>query len=399
MSALLKQDERGVDADEFSSLTEAQEWLAALPQAIASLSQAGLVAAIPRIERAYDQFPELLAPFPTRALLRPFRAVADALCDAEAVPLLLLCAAAEPSDPAALAPLFERAARAQGSAALLALVRLFQPYVALGWETIGPAIAALGAQGTGAAATLEILSEILDGTEAPFGSAVALGRVLAPLLLTEPAAAIDPARLAQAAAGARHHLAKTPAGDGGAGRGHDWLALAERLKARLQPPAPPPGAAPPAWPSGEIGFASFLAQWPELTIAMPAAALQAGHATLGADGVLRAARPEAGLFCSGPRFNLPAGRYRVRIEGEAAAGAEYGVEATCRLGERAAAPLYARRYAPDGPLAGTLAELSFASDIALREFQVVVSVAGSSAAFAIASLAIIADRLRPDPQD
>jgi hypothetical protein len=385
--------------DEFSSLAEAQEWLAAVPQAITSLSRAELAATIPRIERTYDQFPELLGPFSRRALLRQFRTVADALSDAEAVPLLLLCAAAEPSDPIALAFLFERAARAQGSASLLALVRLFQPYVALGWETIGPAMAALGAQGTDAAAILEILSQILGGTEASFESAAALGRVLAPLLLAEPLAAIDPARLAQTATGARRHLAKAPAGDGGAVRGHDWLALAERLKARLQPPSPPPGTAPPAWPSGEIGFASFLAQWPELAIAVPAAALQAGHAALGADGVLRAARPETGPFCSGPCLNLPAGRYRVRIEGEAAAGAEYGVEATCRLSERAAAPLCARCYAPDGPIAGTLAELVFVSDTALRDFQVVVSVAGPSAAFAITSLAIIADHLRPDPQD
>jgi hypothetical protein len=386
---------------EFSSLAEAQAWLAAVPQAIGTLSQTQLAGTVLRIEGAYDQFPELLARFPRRALLRHVRAAA-ALSDSEAVPLLLLCAAAEPSDSASLAGLFERAARAHGSAALLSLVRLFRRHVDLGWEAIGPAVAALGADEAGTAAILAILSEILGGAGDPPEGAAELGRVLAPLLVAEPeaepSAAIDPAILAHAAAGARRHLAEAPAEDGEAARRHDWLALAARLQARLRPPERPPGAARPAWPSGEIGFPSFLAQWPELAIEVPAGQLDARYAVLGADGVLRAARHEAGAFCSGPYLNLPAGRYRVRIAGEAAAGAEYSVQAACRLGERAAAPLCERRYAPDGPIVGPLAELDFTSDVALRDFQVVVSVASPSAALAIASLTITADRLRPDPE-
>jgi hypothetical protein len=398
MTTILRHAEARTGGGEFSSLAEARAWLAELPQAIGSLSRTQLAGTVLRIEGAYDQFPELLALFPRRALLRHVRAAAP-LSDAEAVPLLLLCAAAEPSDSASLAGLFERAARAHGSAALLSLVRLFRRHVDLGWEEIGPAVAALSADESGAAAIPAILSEILGGAgDRPEGAAE-LGRVLAPLLVAEPSAKIDPALLTHAAAGAHRHLAEAPAEDGDAVRRHSSLALAERLKARLQPQERPPGAARPAWPSGEIGFPSFLAQWPQLTIEVPAGQLDTRYAALGADGVLRAERHEAGTFCAGPYLNLPAGRYRVRIAGEAAAGAEYSVQAACRLGERAAAPLCERRYAPNGPIVGTLAELAFTSDIALRDFQVVISVGSPSAALAIASLTITADRLRPDPED
>lgn len=347
MSALSPQTEADPGDAEFSSPAEAQAWLAAVPPAIGSLSPAELAAMLLRAERAYDRFPELLARFPRRALLRQVRAAAGALPDREAVPLLLLCAAAEPSDPAALTELFERAARADGGASLPALLRLFRPYAALGRAEIGPVAAAL-----------------------------------------DPAPAAECGRLA----------AGEPAGADGAARRRHMLALAERLKARLKPP-PPRSAAFPARRRGEIGFASFLAQWPDLLIEVPAAQLHADHAALGADGMLRAERHEAGVFCSGPVLNLPAGHYRVRVIGEAAAGAAYAVEALCRLGERAAPPVCAARHVRDGPIAGTLAELVFCSDIALRGFQVAVRVAPPPAALAVASLAITADRLRPDPED
>jgi hypothetical protein len=385
--------------DDFPSLADVQAWLAALPEAIGSLSGTELAEAIPRVERAYERFPELAAQFPRRTLLRRLRAAAATLPDTAAVPLLLLCAAAEPADPACRTALFERAARAHGGALLLALVRLFRSYTAVGWEEIGPAVAALSAEGAGARTILEILSEILDDAGNRPEDAAGLGRVLAPLLASEPAA-IEPAALARAAAGARRRLGEASAGAGEAPRRHALAALAERVKARLGPPAwPREDKARPARPGGETAFPSFVAQWPELAIEVPAAQLHADHAVLGADGVLRAGRHGAGAFCCGPRLNLPAGRYRIRIVGEAGAGAEYSMEILCRLGERATVPLCEGRYVRDGPIAGTLAELAFASDIALRDFQVVVRVRSPAAAFALASLAITADRLRPDPED
>jgi hypothetical protein len=397
--AALKPDEARAARDEFASLTEAESWLGGLQEAIGSLSRTELAEAILSVERTYEQFPELAVRFPRRAVLRHFRTAAAALPDAEAVPLLLLCAAAEPSDAISLAGLLERAARAGGSAALFPLLRLFQPYTDLGWEEIGPAVTALAEGGAGAAALLESVGEILGGTEHSPATAAALGRVLAPLLSLEPTV-INPAALARGAAGARRRLAEAAVDCCDEERGRRTLALAERLRARLRPPARPPGGTPVAWPPGEPGLPSFLAQWPDLAIEVPARQLYTRYAVLDPDGALRAERHAGGAFCYGPYLNLPAGRYRVRIDGEAASGAEYVARITRSLGDRGPAPVCERRYVRQSRVVGVIAELAFASDIALRNFEVVVDVASPSiAAFAIASVAITADRLRPDPED
>jgi hypothetical protein len=155
-----------------------------------------------------------------------------------------------------------------------------------------------------------------------------------------------------------------------------------------------------AWPPGEPGLPSFLAQWPDLAIEVPARQLYTRYAVLDPDGALRAERHAGGAFCYGPYLNLPAGRYRVRIDGEAASGAEYVARITRSLGDRGPAPVCERRYVRQSRVVGVIAELAFASDIALRNFEVVVDVASpSAAAFAIASVTIKADRLRPDPED
>ncbi|HJU19984.1 MAG TPA: hypothetical protein VJ770_26325, partial [Stellaceae bacterium] len=176
------------------------------------------------------------------------------------------------------------------------------------------------------------------------------------------------------------------------------LALAERLRARLQPPAAPRDEARLAWPSGDIGFSLFVAQWPDLTIEVPAAQLYTRYAVLGADGVLRAERHGKGAFCYGPYLNLPAGRYRVRIFGEAAAGAEYTARVACSVEDRKSVPVCEKRYVRDGRSSGAIAELVFASDIELRNFEVVVTATSRSAAIAVAALAITGAGLRPDPE-
>jgi hypothetical protein len=395
---LLKPDETRAARGEFASLAEAEAWLGGWQEAIGSVSRTELAEAILDAERAYEQFPELAVRFPRRALLRHFRTAAAALPDAEAVPLLLLCAAAEPSDAASLAGLFERAARAGGSAALLPVLRLFRPHADLGWEEIGPAVTALTEGGAGAAAILESIGEVIGGAEDSPATAAVLGRVLAPLLSAEPAA-IDPAALARGAAGARRRLAEAAMDHCEEGWRRETLALAERLRARLRPPARPPGGTPVAWPPGEVGLPSFLAQWPDLAIEVPAGQLYTRYAVLGPDGALRAERHAGGAFCYGPHLNLPAGRYRVRIDGEAASGAEYVARITHSLGDRGPATVCEKRYVRQSRIVGVIAELAFASDIALRNFEVVVDVASPSAALAIASIAIKADRLHPDPED
>jgi hypothetical protein len=399
MIADLRPDERRAAPGEFASLAEAEAWLDGLRQTIGSLPHTEFIETIMRVERVYDQFPELAAAFPRHVWLRRFRAVADTLPDAEALPLLLLCAAAEPSQSASRAGLFERAARAGGGATLLPLLRLFRRYRDLGWEEIGPAVTVLAGSGADDAVLLESVGEILGGAEPPPEAAAALGRILAPRLFPEPPAALDPAALARAAAGARRRLAEAAAGDHDAPQRRKLLARAERLKARLQPPLQPSGAACLVRSSGALDFPSFLAQWPDLAIEVPACQLYTRYAVLDRDGVLRAERHAAGAFCYGPYLNLPAGRYCLRIDGEADSGAEYVVRATHTLADRGPVLIDERRYVRQRRITGAIAELAFASDIALRDFEVVVDVASPSAAFAIVSVIITADRLRPDPKD
>jgi hypothetical protein len=395
MAIILHADEERAVTGEFRSLAEAEAWLGGLQQAIGSIPRTEFAQVITRLECAYDQFPELVDLFPRHALFRHFRAVAATLPDAQALPLLLLCAAADPSDRAALAGLFERAARSNGGTFLPPAVALFRRYVDLGWQELGPAVAALVEQRSGAAVILATLAEIVQA-ERPPESVAELGRALASLLANE-APAIDPAALVQAVNAARRHLAAAAAGAGDAAQRRKLLARVEHVKSRLRPPPPSSGAAHAAWPTGEIGFASFMAQWPDLAIEVPAGQLYTRYAALGPDGVLRAERHTGESFCYGPYLNLPAGRYCVRIIGEAAAGAEYSARITHSLADCGPAPVCERRYRQPSRVSGVIAELAFASDIELRGFEAVVNVTSPSAALAVAAITINADRLQPDP--
>ncbi len=381
---------------EFRCLAEAEAWLGGLRQTIGSVPRAEFAETMMRIERAYDQFPELALAFPRRALFRHLQSIAAALPDAEAIPLLLLCAAAEPADRASLAGLFERMARANDGPSLRSAFALFRQYLDLGWEELGPAVAVLVEQRAESTVILAIIGEILKKADDPPETVAELGRVLAPLLVAEPGMAIDPTALGRIAAAARRRLATAEAEAGDDGQRRNLLALAERLQTRLRPPARSCDETRMAWPSGAIGFASFMAQWPDLAIEVPAHYLFTSYAALDAEGMLRAERHAAGAFCYGPYLNLPAGRYRVGIVGEADAGAEYVAQVMHRPKQDAPAPICARRYVRNSRIVGVIAELGFASDVELRDFEVVVNVASASVAFAIAAVTIEADRLRPD---
>jgi hypothetical protein len=259
---------------------------------------------------------------------------------------------------------------------------------------------------------LETVGAVLDGT-GPLPEDAEFSRVLTPLLFAEAPAAIDFAALMRGAAAARRRLSpavKTPldplpprAGGEGEKESEEErrqvLALAGRLKARLQPPPRPAGTARFDRLGGEIGFPAFVAQWPDLAIEVPARQLHTHYGALDSDGTLRAERHAARAFCYGPYLNLPAGRYRVGIVGEADAGAEYVAQVRhCPQPDRPAL-LGERRYVRSSRTIGVVAELAFASDRELRDFEVVVNVASSSVAFAIAAVTIAADRLRSDPED
>ncbi|HZU87769.1 MAG TPA: hypothetical protein VE993_00795 [Stellaceae bacterium] len=392
----LKQEKGRLAAGEFVSLAEAQAWLAALRETIGSAARAELAEIFMLLERAYDQFPELAVTFPRGALFRYFRAVAAALPDIAALPLLLLCAAAEPSDSASLADLFERAARSDSGASLHSVLQLFRQYVDLGWKELGPAVVALIERRAEAGVILGIASEILKRNERPPEGTAELSRALAPLLFGDRTTAIAAAGLVQTAAAARRRLAAAAAGDSDAVQRQRLLMLAERLRMWLRPPARPSGDARLGWPHGETGFPSFVAQWPDLAIEVPARQLCTSYAVLGADGVLRAERHTGEAFCHGPYLNLPAGRYRIRIIGEAGADAEYIVQIVKYWENGWSAIICTDKYVQSSTIFGIIADLVFSSDDEMHDLEVVVKVLNTEVEFSVGSIKICTDHLRRD---
>jgi glycosyltransferase involved in cell wall biosynthesis len=175
---------------------------------------------------------------------------------------------------------------------------------------------------------------------------------------------------------------------------------ADPLPVSAAPPAEPDAARPPRLPardaakSGHISFPRFLAQWRELAVDVPPACLRTDYAVLTSAGVLRADRHPGGIFCYGPHFNLPAGRYRVQAIGNAGDGAEYRVQMVRRPEGRPAEVVCERSYSRCAAVSGTLAELACECETELRNLEIVVKVISPEAEFCLASIRISADRLR-----
>lgn len=378
----------------FASPEAAQAWLVRVPQELADWTPDRFPLLFCRIEEAYDRFPEIELARPRRAVLRSLRHAAAALPQGDALRLLLLCAAADPFDPAALATLFESAARHEGGGALPEIVRLFRGCPAAGWEELAPAWSALVESAAEDRVKVAAAIEIIEA-DLPREALEEIWRVIRPGLSHANAGTEDAAPRLRGLAGARRHLAAAAMELDDRRPDPELLAIASRLRGRLAPPISGVPETPSAWPTGDLSLPAFLAQWPDLALEIPARRLYTSYASLDRDGVLRASRHAGKNFCYGPYLNLPAGRYRVEVIGAAGPGADYTVAVT-RLVVEDPSPAALQRIQRNSAVTGSIAELSFDSAIELTQFEVNVTVASPEVEFSIAAIRITADRLRQD---
>lgn len=225
--------------DELALLSLARAYIDAAQERVSSLGARELMDTLDRVNRAYQEFPEL-------ALERP-RSSAASL-----VVLLLNRIMREPHSA-----LQGERAELSPAPGVSSLMRRFRE---LRWDAIEPVIGVLRQQGR-TDATFEIISAVLDRLAFPDEeSAAGLGELLADLLADEHPLNIDRGGLIELVRSARRRLKQPPPSRHQAGPREALLAMAERLwAARSAPPRPHPGR---AWPSGRLSFDEFLLQWP-----------------------------------------------------------------------------------------------------------------------------------------
>lgn len=223
---------------ELASLSLARAYIDAAREGVGSLGARELIDTLDRVDRAYQEFPEL-------AVERPRSSVASL------VMLLLDQLVREP-----LCPPGQRA-ELSPTAEVSSLVRRFRE---LRWDAIEPVVGVLRQQGR-TDTILEIISTVLDHpTFFDKKSAADLGELLADLLADEHPLKIGRDGLTEFVHSARRRLKQLPRSRHQAGSREALLAMAERLWASPPPPPRPhPGR---AWPSGRLSFDEFLLQWP-----------------------------------------------------------------------------------------------------------------------------------------
>jgi Domain of unknown function (DUF4214) len=224
--------------DELASLSLARAYIDAARERVGLLGARELIDTLDRVDRAYQEFPEL-------ALERPRSSLA---------PLVMLLLDQLVREP--LCPPGQRA-ELSPTAEVSSLVRRFRE---LRWDAIEPVVGVLRQQGR-TDTILEIISAVLDHlTFFDKESAAGLGELLADLLADEHPLEIGRDGLIEFVHSARHRLKQLPRSRHQAGSREALLAMAERLWASPPPPPRPhPGR---AWPSGRLSFDEFLLQWP-----------------------------------------------------------------------------------------------------------------------------------------
>jgi hypothetical protein len=199
-----------------------------------------LIDALDRIDRAYQEFPELELEQPRSSL----------------APLVTLSLDQIVREP--LSALQGERAELSQAAAVSSLVRRFRE---LRWDAIEPFISVLRRQGL-TDTVLEIISAVLDRlTFRDKESTAGLGELLADLLAGEHPLNIDRDGLTEFVRSARRRLKQPPPSRHQAGSREALLAMAERLWAS-PPPVPTKLHSGRAWPSGRLSFDEFLLQWP-----------------------------------------------------------------------------------------------------------------------------------------
>jgi hypothetical protein len=251
---------RQMPTDEFGSLPLGQAYIDGVGENIGSLGGGKLIDALERLDRAYEEFPELELDRPRGALLKGLRSAAENMPDRSAIPLLMYCVAAGPSCPTSLASLVGKIIKSDYWPSLPAVLCSLCRYREFCWHAIGPAINVLRQQGR-TETVLQLISEILSCTEFTKEEGTSeLGDVLK-RLLSDQHLGIDSALLAQAVRSARRRLSRPSLGRNGQTSREVLLAMAERLR-----PTPCPGRLSPypdlGWPSSRMSFDEFLLQWP-----------------------------------------------------------------------------------------------------------------------------------------
>jgi len=250
-----------MSADLFGSLALARAYVDAVHQSVAPLVGSELIDVLERLDRAYDEFPELELDRPRRAVLEGLQSTAQSLPDRVAIPLLMYCVAAGPPGSSALAVLVakinESDFRPLLSSVLCSLCQGREFY----WTAVDPVLTVLRQRG-GPEPGLQLISQVLGCANfATEEGASEFGDALKGLLGGRQQLDIDSATLARAAGSARRRL-NDPSCDPSRPASSDApLATAERLRSTLSP-ARLSSHPDLGWPSGRLSFHEFLLQWP-----------------------------------------------------------------------------------------------------------------------------------------
>jgi hypothetical protein len=224
---------------ELASLSLARAYIDRVQERVGSLGARELIDALDRVDRAYQEFPEL-------ALERPRLSLASLAMS------LLAEIVREPLSPPG------QRAELSPAAEVSSLMRWSREFR---WDALEPVLSVLRRQGR-ADTILEITSAVLDrvafiGEESTAG----FGELLKDLLADEHPLDIDSGALVGLLRSARYRMKSPAPGRQQPGANDALLNLAARLRAP-PPPAPPQPHPERAWPSGGLSFDEFLLQWP-----------------------------------------------------------------------------------------------------------------------------------------
>jgi hypothetical protein len=246
---------------EFGSLSPALACIDTIQESIVSLVGDELIDALKRLDRAYDEFPELELDRPRGELLDRLQSTAENLPDRAAIPLLMYCIATSPSCTSSLTSLVEKTIKSDYHRLLSAVLCSLWPSREFCWRAIEPIIDALR-QRSQIETVIQVISEVLGDEDFTTAESAAEFRgVLNRLLSDHHRLGIDKAVLAQTVRSARRRLIRPSQARSEPGSRAVLLAMAERLRSA---PSPAPLSAYPdlGWPSSRMSFDAFLLQWP-----------------------------------------------------------------------------------------------------------------------------------------
>jgi len=244
---------------ELLSLSLARAYIDSLRERLGALGSRELADALERLDQVCREFPELMLDRARGELLEGIVSAAKRMPDQAAIPLLLRCAALDPSSSACVTALLAEIIKSDSWPAPSQVLHLLRGSRGFRWEAIEPILCLLRQAGR-ADIIVQILREVLDGMELTKDEdASDLGGILTSLT-SDSHPGIGGRVLVEAARSARRRLHRPPLGRNAERRGEALLAMAERFAA--PPPSRPDPHPDGAWPIGRMSFDEFLLQWP-----------------------------------------------------------------------------------------------------------------------------------------